>query len=276
MAVMGSQSAPGPATRMVPRTAGAGDWISQVTIEHGPPEVLGRFFLAADAACRRLGITLSFGTFEELVAANRANRDSWKPMMPILDPAYQDFNDDNAFVFIGRNAQGEIVATQAARLLRLGAGTYHDFAQSLELNYRDPERMKAPGERCVPTAPSLKNMRGKVLFGGAVWYHPSVRKSGLAALTPRISRAYGYTKWNIDYATAFIVEGPLKGGLGRNAGYPHVEWGITYENTPMGSFQAALCWMTPDFLIDDLREFLDSAGSEVDASVGERRAQDAG
>ena len=275
MAGMGSQSAPGRGARILTRTAGAGDWISQVTIEHGPPDVLGRFFLAADAECRRLGVTLSFGTFDELVAANRANRDSWKPMMPILDPAYQDFNDDNAFVFIGRNEQGEIVATQAARLLRLGNGTYHDFAQSLQLNYRDPERMKAPNERCLPTAPSLKAMRGKVLFGGAVWYHPSVRKSGLAALTPRISRAYGYTKWNIDYATAFIVEGPLKGGLGRNAGYPHVEWGITYENTPMGSFQAALCWMTPDFLIDDLRQFLGSAASEVDAAGGERRAQDA-
>jgi hypothetical protein len=252
-----------------------GDWITQVTIDHGPVDVLGRFFLAADAACRRVGVTLSFGTTADIVETNRRNRDSWKPLMPVYDPAFNDFNDDSAFVFVGRNGAGEIVATQMGRLLPLENETFHDYCSSLKLFYGDPDRMKRPGERAIPTAPTLATMKGRVLFGGAVWYHPSVRKTGLAQLTPRLSRAYGLAKWNIDYNTAFIVEGPLKGGLGRNAGYPHVEWGIGFENTSMGNFTCALCWMDRDYVVADLRRWLAdlaAAGAQVDGAVADRRA----
>lgn len=248
-------------------------FIEDLTIEHGPADLLGRFFLTADAACRERGVTLSFGTFEEVVAANEANRDSWKPLFPAYHPAYHNFTDDNSFALIGRDGTGQVVVTQVGILFRLGEKSFHDFATELRINYDDPDRMKQPGEACKPTAPSLKSMKGNVLFGGATWFHPSVRKAGFAEITPRISRAFGYTRFRTDYSTAFIVAGPLKGGLGDRAGYPHVDWGVDFENSPMGSFSCAFCWMEPDYLLNDLRDWLGrSAPAEVDAGVRERRA----
>lgn len=248
-------------------------FIETLTVEHGPTDLLGRFFLAADAACRERGIVLSFGTFDEVVAANEDNRDSWKPLFPAYHPAYHNFTDDNSFALVGRDMSGKVVVTQVGILYRLGKKTFHDFATELRINYDDPERMKQHGERCIPTAPSLKQMTGNVLFGGATWFHPSVRKSGFAEITPRISRAYGYTRFKTDYSTAFIVAGPLKGGLGDRAGYPNVDWGVDFENSPMGSFSCAFCWMQPEYLLNDLSGWLSRTGAaEVDAGVRERRA----
>lgn len=248
-------------------------FLEDLTIEYGPTDLLGRFFLAADAACRDRGVLLSFASFDELLAANEANRDSWKPLFPAFHPAYHKHTDENSFAFIGRNEKGDVVVTQAAIVLRVYDAPLHDLAAGLHVNYADPDNMALPGERCIPSAPSMKAMKGTILFGGATWFHPSMRKAGLAEITPRISRAYGYARYKTDYTTSFMVAGPLKGGLAKKANFPHVEWGVEFENSPLGNFSSAFCWMEPDFLLNDLSEWLDrETGAQVEGDTVERRA----
>ena len=72
--------APKTADRVTGDSAGAGFWpptptqrkclIADVTVEHGPVDLLGRFFLKADTATRQRGVALEFGTFEELLQVN--------------------------------------------------------------------------------------------------------------------------------------------------------------------------------------------------------------
>ena len=62
-----------PTALRVPHDPTRPSWLSEVTVEHGPADVLARFFLKADEAARERGVTLSFGTFDELVATNAAN-----------------------------------------------------------------------------------------------------------------------------------------------------------------------------------------------------------
>ena len=50
--------------------------ITEITVDHGPRDLLGRFFLKADTAARERGITLSFGTFADLVDTNARNTNS--------------------------------------------------------------------------------------------------------------------------------------------------------------------------------------------------------
>ncbi len=270
---MSSVAAPAvPSATKVARPDQHRSFLEDLTIEHGPADLLGRFFLAADAACRERGVLLSFASFDELLAANEANRDSWKPLFPAFHPAYHRHTNDNSFAFVGRNENGDVVLTQAAIVLRVFDKPLHEMAAALRVNYSDPARMAGPGERCIPSAPSMKTMMGTILLGGATWFHPSMRKSGLAEITPRISRAYGYTRFKTDYTTSFMVAGPLKGGLAKKANFPHIEWGVEFENSPLGNFSSAFCWMEPDFLLNDLREWLDrnSAAQENEERAAER------
>ena len=248
--------------------------ITDVTIDYGPPAVLGRFFLEANAACEATGIRLSFGTFEELLEANTKNRASWKPVTSMFDHRYSKAGlaPDRAFCIFGRNAEGEIVATQAARLFNLTKTSLYDEFTSLRAFYDTPERDKQPGETCTVTAETTKITNGRVLVGGAAWYRPDFRGLALSAWLPRISRALAYTRWSTDVTTSIMVEGIVKGGVMARSGYRNIEWAVDIKKSTVGDVRCAFVWMDPDRLLDDLREMLAAPAAQVDAPVIQRRA----
>jgi hypothetical protein len=253
-------------------SANPGDLISTITVQKGPADVLGRFFLAADAGARARGVTLSFGSYDDLVAVNELNRDTWKPLHSLFDPRVHDFNPSNSYCILGRNAAGDVVATQAARRIDLTGTTLYDEAVSLRLNYDNPDRDKLPGETCSATAEMMKNITGVILLGGAVWYRKDYRGRELATILPRISRAYGYTLWEQDYTTSMMVAGVAKGGVAAASGYTNVQPEIKFTNTLLGDFSAYFVWMETPQLIGDLRTYLAGLDTQIDAGVTQRRA----
>src|SRR5215470_18667863 len=78
-------------------------WLRDVTVEHGPPDVLGRFFLKADAAARERGVTLEFAPLAELQRVNDRNRATWKPLVPLFSTRYNDLDPEHSFCILGRN-----------------------------------------------------------------------------------------------------------------------------------------------------------------------------
>lgn len=252
------------------------DLVTDITVEHGPPGILGRFFLAADSAARRRGIALSFATFEELLEVNQKNSASWKPLTTLYDyrACPRGLAPDRAFCILGRNGRGEVVATHAARFFDVDdSDTLHDIAVSLRLFYDEPDRLKNPGERCEVTASIARTIRGRVLINGAVWYHPAYRGRDLAMIIPRISRAYAYTRWKIDHSMGIVIQKATDGGIIDRLGYPHREWDLKLINSSMGNGRCCFGWMHADELLDDLEGWLAGFDAQVDAGVDDRRAQ---
>jgi hypothetical protein len=249
----------------VPRSFLPRSFLDDVNLRHGPIESLGRFLLAAESQCMSRGVALSFGTFEELAAVNARNRDSWKPLFPSYDPRFHNFTPNNSVVILGRDAGGEIVTTMAGIRLQRGSQSLHDFTEALRVNYSDPDRFKRSGERCIVTAPSMKTLTGTHWYSGALWIHPSVRAHGLTALLGRIGRVLGHGQYGMDYAIAYMVEAGVKGGIPTRVGYQNVEWGIRFENSPMGSFNCAFAWMDCAHLEADIAAWLvEHAPSETE------------
>jgi hypothetical protein len=76
-----ARSLPHPSSYAVPL-------LDAVLIEHGPADLLGRFFMRADAAIRDLGMRLAFSNdFSLLGRISAANRDSWYPLVPAYTAA---------------------------------------------------------------------------------------------------------------------------------------------------------------------------------------------
>lgn len=253
--------------------------ITDITVEHGPPDLLGRFFLKADTAARERGLTLSFGTFEDLLQVNGQNRDSWKPLTTIYDhrTCPQGLAPDRAFCILGRDERGKVVATHAGRLFDVeDDNTLYDIAVGLHLFYDDPEKMKNPGERCEVTASIAKSIRGKLLVNGAVWYHPSYRKLNMAKIIPRVARAYAYTHWKIDHSMGIVIESANDTRIIDRLGYPYREWDLQLINSSMGNGRCCLAWMHADQLLDDLQSWLTGFDAQVDRGVHDRRAQQHG
>jgi hypothetical protein len=247
-------------------------FLEGITINHGPRSLLGRFFLLADQAARTRGITLEFSSMEELVRINRLNASTWRPILPHYDVQYGGLHSENAFCIVGRNKDGEAVATQAARFYDWTQTTLVEEASTLGLFYPQPSLMAQRREKCTITAPHAGSITGRVAFTGAAWYRPDYRGRDLAAVLPRIARAYAFAKWCTDCNITFIAERLVESGLAQRCGYTNVEFAVELDNFAIGAYRGALVWMEKAEMLDDLSRFATTSLSQIDTRVQKRRA----
>jgi hypothetical protein len=240
-----------------PTTHDAGaSFISGLVIDHGPSELLGKLILAADTEARRRGVFLSFAAMDELVATNKANSASWRPLLPIFDPECGRFDAEAAFCLLGRNDAGEVVLSQAARFFDWRNTSFYDEATSLRLFYHDPASLRGESETIEVTAPSARLISGRIAFTGAHWCRPDFRERGLPAITPRIARALAIARWDVELTCTIMAKDIYTRGIARRAGYFNSEWAVELKNTPTGTFPAALLWSARSSVIADLEDFL--------------------
>ncbi len=248
------------------------NFLSEVVIDYGPRDVLGRLFLKADTELRELGIELSFAPVEAMLELNRVNRNSWRPLVPILDATIGGYNADTGFCVLGRNRDGEIIAAHGARLYEMGPRTFKEEGESLRLWYPNPERTRAPGESCTITCPSADKLTGRAVFSGGVWFRPDYRKVGLTTILGRVVKAYAFTRWYSDIVFTMMIDDVFAGGTAKRAGYTHAEWEVDLKNTPLGTFKLALLWITAAEQLEYFDQYLARPHAQVDARVEDRTA----
>lgn len=238
-----------------------------ITIDYGPPNLLSRLFLKAEAQARHAGVRLAFAPFERLLEVNRAQKANWRPLLPLFQPELGGIGPDNGFCILGYNANGEVVATQAARLYTWTNTSFKEEAESLRLFYKDPERSKREGENCRVTAKSAEDMVGRVAFSGAVWYRPDYRKHGLTSCITRISKALAFTRWHADVTLSIMAEEVVKQGTAKRVGYSQVEFEVMLTNSPVGTVRTALIWMRPPEMLEHLEHYLRRSDPEIDRII---------
>lgn len=230
---------------------------AHIDLRHGPRALLGRFFLAADAAARQRGVTLHFAGLGDLLAANERHRDTWRPIMPLFDPAFSEVDARTAFVLLGYDDAGEVVAAQAARFYDWPDTILQDEASSLRMFYRDPQAALAEGNHCTLATPSAARISGRVVFSGAGWYRPDFRGKGLAGLLPRISRALAHALWDTRHTFSMMADAVISRGFAERTGYTRIEHGVVdFTLAPIGAFRGAFVWMETPELVADLERTL--------------------
>ena len=236
---------------------------AQTAIDHGPRSLLGRVLLKAEAGVRDRGVTLSFATMQEFLDTHARNRGTWGAVFRGFDPALNDLNDENSFCLLGRNEEGEVIATQAGRLYDWSDSSCHEEMQELRLLYSNPAEHKLPTERCEVTALAARSIKGRVFYSGGAWYRPDYRGVGLVSLLPRLARTLACARWDTSCTITLMVERNIKKGVFPRNGYRNIEWDVHFIDTREGTIQFALLWMKRDEMLQDLQQFLDE-----DASLG--------
>jgi hypothetical protein len=248
-----------------PRRAGrprAGNFLRTLRIDYGPTELLGQFFLKAEMAARVRGLDLSFASLEDLAAVNVANRRHWAPLLPQFRPDTEGLSEDNAFCILGRNAAGEVVATQAARFYDISASNLHRESESLRLFYGSGAT--PPDAACRIRAPVARKIRGYVAYSGSGWYRPDYRGLQLSAILPRISRAYALARWNTQTTVSFINVGLVERGIAARYGYTRLDGEVRLRNVFAADFKGVVAWMPREELISDVRRFLGTFDAQID------------
>ena len=202
---------------------------------------------------------------------NKANRDSWRPLLPHYDPEMSEITDDNSLCMLGRDAKGDVVLTQVARYFNWTDTNLHDEIINLRLFYKDPPRMSQPTEAAFVYAPMAKNIKGRVAFTGGLWCRPDYRGKGLPGISPRIARCIAIARWNVDTACTIIAPEVHQRGVAQRGAYHNVEWGVRLVNNPFGTLNMALLWATRDEMVADFEHYLQSTTTNANITPDRSR-----
>jgi hypothetical protein len=209
--------------------------------------------VAALAADRGIVFSLS-EDFDELLAVNECNRDSWDPLMPQFHPDCFDMRRTPAFWIKGVDRVGKVVAARGYRRFDLPEDrTLHDALVDLSLFYDDPSKAR-PGERLESEAAMPRRVSGSFAFSGALWIHPEARRLGLTSLMWPIGRAVTYDLWDVPLLFALVEDVPKMRAV---LGFENMESGIRWSGSYVGpEFRLTLVWWTRDRIADDVNDFL--------------------
>lgn len=241
--------------------------LDQITLMHGPQDLLSRFFMVADDTGRESGLRFRLRSdFDGLVEINRENRESWSPLSPIFDPAHSNLRIDAAFWLEGIDERGETVVTHAARLFDCDRTSLLDEIESLG---GVCEASVAPD--AVRDAPSAVPITGRTMFAGGVWVRPEWRRFGLTKIISRICSAYAHTRWNTASSSGFVETRLHALGLSRAYGPYTVIDGLSFRLAWRPDVRMLLLWMGAGTMLADLAQFADRG---IGNSAGERYAHD--
>jgi len=235
--------------------------LDRIQLRHGPVGRLGRFLLLADQAATDRGVHLELHSdMTTLIDANREMQSVWgAPMVPIFNPSQSDLSADNAFWISGRDDNGMIVATQAARFFDMSATCAAEELSSLRLFFADPAPHIAAGARCTVDCPPARAITGRVTYSGGGWYHPKFRGNGLSRILPRISRALAYSRWNTDYTFSVVETVLVEKNVYRSYGYRDHSPSIVLSGSYREDMQLELIWMPTETLLADMDDYVAEA-----------------
>jgi len=248
------------------------DFLDRLRINNAPIGLLGLYFARIAEVVTSLDIALSIEPVSRLMDLNKQNRGSWRPLFPAFNPDYNALDETNSFSLIAYDVTGEPVASGACRLYDWALTNYHDELESLRMLRDSREADSFPFESCAVSASMARNVTGRIAFAGAAWCHPKVRGKSLSSIIPRTSKALALAKWDFDNMAGLMVEDSLARGLGKRFGYASAEIGALFQTKGGASIIYALLAMPREDVVEHVREYLASNGSQVDTVIDRRLA----
>ncbi len=216
---------------------------------------LARYASGADDIVADLGITLEVGSNFEFFCSIPSQQPDRHAISPIFDPDESDVSSSNAFWLIGRNAGGEIVLTQAIKLVRVGETGFLDHMQNNLSDYRPNGDRLDIAKSQINLTERAAGLSGDLCYYGELWIKGTYRGSCLTAIMPRLMFAKAISKWSPN--VVFGIMEPLAAckGLAAREGFMHLEQGGLHwwDRATSETFEEWLVWTTRDDFIFNMR-----------------------
>ncbi|OSI75601.1 hypothetical protein BSZ21_04755 [Bradyrhizobium canariense] len=152
-----------------------------------------------DEAAAQKGLTISVGfDFHEYVSITRA-LPTKGPTYPFFRPDRSPIKSGEGYWVTGVDKNNEVIFVEAARLYDLAGSNLAQHLESLQFFYADPAKHAHPDDRCICTAPTAKEITGKVVFHGDVWVRKDFRGRGLPKIMAGMLRRVTFAMWAPDF-----------------------------------------------------------------------------
>ncbi|WP_342723821.1 hypothetical protein AAFG07_32645 [Bradyrhizobium sp. B097] len=189
------------------------------------PLQVSRFLRVYDDAAAQKRIKLSIGfDFQEYVSITHA--------LPTKRLTYPNFRPDRSpiksgegYWMIGIDKDNAVALVQAARLYDLSGTNFAEHLESLKAFYADPTIHAHPDDRCTCTAPSAKEISGRVAYHGDFWLREDFRGQGVPKIMAAVLRGISFAMWAPDFLCGLAAQWTLDKGVLAQYGHTHHEAG---------------------------------------------------
>mmetsp|Transcript_22284 Transcript_22284/g.35493 ORF Transcript_22284/g.35493 Transcript_22284/m.35493 type:complete len:226 (+) Transcript_22284:566-1243(+) len=129
----------------------------------------------------------------------------------------------SAFWVCGFDGDGNLVHTQAAKLLELGKRSIADHVAAHLWNYNPKAQPLIKSSIKTMAGPKISNIRGRVVYHGEMWLQKRLRDRGTPAIVNRLGMLLAVREWDPD-----AIFGPMSWtlaceGFNMRIGYHHSE-----------------------------------------------------
>ncbi|MET4328690.1 hypothetical protein ABIB80_004525 [Bradyrhizobium sp. i1.15.2] len=177
------------------------------------PLNVSRFLQIYDEAAAQKGVSLSVGfDFHKYVSITRATPTKGRTY-PNFRPDRSPIKPGEGYWMIGVDKNNDVALLQAARLYELSHSNFAEHLQSLKAFYADPTIHAHPEDRCICTAPSAKQMIGKVAYHGDLWVRKDYRGQGMPKIMAGISHGVSLAMWAPDFLCGLVPRWLLDKGV---------------------------------------------------------------
>jgi hypothetical protein len=267
MAVSESQRSRGLNADGIPRVPKIGvPFLDAIQVVHGPPGLLGRFFLQAERTVRQKGLTLEFAAFDEMAQTNSRYIDNWGHLIPMFDPRVSDIPADRAMCLAVRDAKRDIVAMAGGKYFDATERSFKRIVEDGDFFSLRPVDGQCPVVARMH-APIADSLYGDLAYCGGIWVHPDVRGLRLPALISRIVNACMLTLWDPDYVMGFVKPDVLGSDLHKRYGYERAEPSLIVHQADRKLYEGIFLWMTRTDATIDLADFLERLWPQIDPTV---------
>ena len=185
---------------------------------------IANFISSTTMSIAQEGVVLETGSDFQIYKDEISHQPEKGPVMPNFDPDYNNFDDNSAFWMIGRDYEGQIVHTQAVRLLELNGdslasyieGSFEEFTPNGWFYDEEKSHYHAP--------PDCQQIKGNVCCHGEFWLKggpTGFRGAGMTILTARLAMVVSLMKWSPDFIFALMTSNTICKGLAARAGFMH-------------------------------------------------------
>lgn len=169
-----------------------------------------------------LTIGYDFRVFRELLKQHFPDR----KLGMMFDPDSHELNDGSAFWIIGQTQDGEIIHTQAMRILKTGPRNLADF-MTKRFDEFAPAGMELDMERSsYRVGPGASRMSGRIAYCGEYWIGGKpgqFRGTGLSYILSRYVWWQTLQHWDPDHIISIIAQGTAMKGFVERASMMHTE-----------------------------------------------------
>lgn len=198
-------------------------------------------------AIKQAGIDVEIGTDFRRYRRIRRGQIETRPIYPMFDAACSYVDATNGFWIAGFDEEGELVHTQAMRLLPLGQATLAEHLREHAMKYVTPGLVDDPDQASFHVDRIDETIRGRVCYHGEFWLAGGargLRGGGAIALLSRLAFELADQTWRPDYVFGFVAAKHALSGTPARHCYYHGAPG-TWRTRADGVFSEEwLVWMS--------------------------------